>query len=452
MNNFSSINDEEEERLKINDGSGNNFKIYGNQEYISSDKNLCLIKFLFVIFLIIAFILFFSELNRYKNIPENKSNRIWKKGRKYIDICLKGLLINKIEKLPDNNIPLISVVIPVYNANTTIISSIRSIQNQNFINYEIILVNDFSNDNSLEIIKKLKKEDSRIKILNNNRNMGTLYSRCVGALSAKGKYIFALDNDDMFFVDNILSKIYQVAEEDNYDIVGFKSIFATNYNATIEEMKDGGFYNHQHNLILHQPELGLFPISRNGSFARNDFSIWAKCIKTEIYQKAINAMGVKRYSSHVTWAEDTSMVFIIFNIAQSFKFIRKYGIFHLETYFCASFTLSNHKKTYGEIFLMNIIFDFSKNNSDKNYAAYQAIDSTKREFFNVRYSKRNSNFLKYVINKIYDSKYISEKNKNLVREIYSKLKYYNQTERDEYMKNQTGANISNINESSNYNN
>ena len=200
-------------------------------------------------------------------------------------------------------------------------------------------------------------------------------------------------------------------------------------------MKDGGFYNHKHNLIVHQPELGLYPISRNNVFQRNDFNIWAKCIKTQIYQKAINAMGVKRYSINVSWAEDTSMIFIIFNIAQSFKFVRKYGLFHLETYFCASFTQSVHKKTYGEIFLMDIVFEFSKNNTDKNYAAFQALDSIKRDFFNVRYSKRNSIYLKNVIKKILGNELISEENKKKIREKFSKLKYYNQIEHDEYIKN-----------------
>ena len=215
------------------------------------------------------------------------------------------------------------MIIPVYNANKTITASIRSIQNQKMSNFEIILVNDFSQDNSLEIIKNLQKEDPRIKIINNEKNMGTLYSRCVGTLSAKGKYIFALDNDDMFFVDDVFQTIYEVAEENEYDIVGFKFINAPKYNASLEEMKEGGFYNHPHNLIVHQPELGLFPISRFGFYQRNDFNIWAKCIKTEIYQKAVKAMGKKKYSNNVSWAEDTSMIFIIFNIAESYKFVRK---------------------------------------------------------------------------------------------------------------------------------
>jgi len=170
----------------------------------------------------------------------------------------------------------------------------------------------------------------------------------------------------------------------------------------MKEMKNGGFYFHRHNLILHQPRLGLFPIQRFGKFQRNDFPIWTKCIKKNIYQKAINAMGKERYSNFMSWAEDTSMVFTIFNMAESFIFVRKIGLFHLEAPHCSSFTQSHDQKTFGEIFLTNVVFDFSKNNTDKNYAAYQAIDSTKRSFFNVTNNEKNKNFLKSVLIKIYE--------------------------------------------------
>ena len=432
---------EEEENLKTYDNFENNFKIYKNQKNILNTYYY-LIKYLLVFSLILAIIIFFSELNKLIIIAENNNIRIWKKGRLYLDNCLKGLLINKIEKFPENNIPLISIVMPILNVDDIIISSIRSIQNQKFSNFEIILINDFSEDNDFELLENLKIEDSRIKIINNEKTMGTLYSRCIGVLSAKGKYIFALDNNDLFFVDDILQKIYEIAEENDFDIVEFKSVISKKYNASIEEMKDGGLYNHPHNLIIHQPELGLFPISRFGSYIRNDLTIREKCIKTEVYKKAINELGVKKYSKKVIWADDASIIFVIFNIAQSFKYVRKYGIFHLETNYNSN-KLTFHKKTYGEIFLIDIVFEFLKNNSDKNYAVYQALDSAQKTFFNVRYSKKNSIFLKSVIKKILSCQYITEENKKKLRKFFDNLKYFNQTEKDEYMKTQKEYNINN---------
>ena len=54
---------------------------------------------------------------------------------------------------------------------------------------EILLIDDYSSDNSLNIIEKCQKEDKRIKIIKNNKNRGSLFSRSLGVLNSKGKYI-----------------------------------------------------------------------------------------------------------------------------------------------------------------------------------------------------------------------------------------------------------------------
>ena len=66
----------------------------------------------------------------------------------------------------------------------------------------VILINDHSRDNSLNVILEIQKEDPRIKIINNEKNLGILYSRSKAVLEAKGKYILNLDNDD-FFLDEV---------------------------------------------------------------------------------------------------------------------------------------------------------------------------------------------------------------------------------------------------------
>ena len=77
-------------------------------------------------------------------------------------------------------------------------SVIRSIQNQNMKEIEIIIINDFSKDNSAQVISEMQKEDQRIKLINNKKNLGILHSRAIGILQAKGKYILNLDHDDLF--------------------------------------------------------------------------------------------------------------------------------------------------------------------------------------------------------------------------------------------------------------
>ena len=100
------------------------------------------------------------------------------------------LINNKIPKIINFSKTVeVSTIIPIYNSQNYISRAIKSIQNQNIIDLEIMLVNDFSFDITSYIINRLKKKDQRITIINNKRHMGTLYSRSIGVLFSKGKYI-----------------------------------------------------------------------------------------------------------------------------------------------------------------------------------------------------------------------------------------------------------------------
>jgi cellulose synthase/poly-beta-1,6-N-acetylglucosamine synthase-like glycosyltransferase len=148
-------------------------------------------------------------------LTDKNKEKTLKKGRKYLDKCLNfpNYHLYKFIKQPK-----VSVIIPLYNCQETIIPAIRSIQYQNMTQIEIILINDFSSDNTSYIVENLQKNDHRIKIINNIRNMGTLYSRCVGALASQGEYIFNLDNDDMYFNHNLFDSIYTIGKNENLDI------------------------------------------------------------------------------------------------------------------------------------------------------------------------------------------------------------------------------------------
>ena len=130
---------------------------------------------------------------------------------KYIEYSKNGKLFRKINLTNINN-PRISIVISLYNREQYIKSAIRSVQNQNFSDIEIIIVDDFSTDNSTKYVKEYQKHDPRIVLLQNKENMGTLYSKSIGVLYAKGQYIHSLDSDDMFCNPFYLSLIKQLKE------------------------------------------------------------------------------------------------------------------------------------------------------------------------------------------------------------------------------------------------
>ena len=157
---------------------------------------LLIISFILIILFIIYNIFKKSIIFKNKKFINKNINLILNNINKNIILCQKGILTNDILKSYSN--PLITVIIPIYNSEKTIKSAIRSVQNQNFRDLEILLIDDFSKDNSLSIIKELKNEDSRIKIIKNKVNRGPLFSKSLAVLNSRGKYTILLDSDDLF--------------------------------------------------------------------------------------------------------------------------------------------------------------------------------------------------------------------------------------------------------------
>lgn len=97
---------------------------------------------------------------------------------------------------------LVSIIIPIYNAEKYIQHCISSVLVQTYTNIEIILVNDGSTDNSLNICQKLQKQDKRIKIIN-QENKGASIARLEGIKQSKGEYLSFVDSDDFIEPDYI---------------------------------------------------------------------------------------------------------------------------------------------------------------------------------------------------------------------------------------------------------
>lgn len=105
----------------------------------------------------------------------------------------------------------ISVVIPMYNAEKTILNVLDSVQNQTFLPHEIVIVNDGSTDRSLQIVQKYKEENKKIPIqLIDKKNGGVSSARNLGMKAAQGDWIALLDSDDVWHMDKlqIMSKYF----------------------------------------------------------------------------------------------------------------------------------------------------------------------------------------------------------------------------------------------------
>lgn len=117
------------------------------------------------------------------------------------------------EKIYDE---LISIVIPVYNAAPFLKRTLECIQGQTFKNWELLLIDDASTDNSVEIVKQWileqKNENKYVYLLQNERNLGPAYSRNRGILAARGRYLVYLDADDYWDISK-LEKQYRFMKE-----------------------------------------------------------------------------------------------------------------------------------------------------------------------------------------------------------------------------------------------
>ena len=111
---------------------------------------------------------------------------------------------------------LVSIVVPVYNSEKFIKETVETVRAQDYQNWELLLVNDCSTDNSKDEIKKYEKEDSRIRLIDLKENSGAAIARNTGMKEAKGKYIAFLDADDLW-KNTKLKKQIEFMQKNDYE-------------------------------------------------------------------------------------------------------------------------------------------------------------------------------------------------------------------------------------------
>ena len=109
---------------------------------------------------------------------------------------------------------LVSIIMPSYNSVKFIPTTIESVLNQTYQNWEMIIVDDMSSDNSNDIINDFIQQDSRIKLIKLDKNSGPAIARNRAIKEAKGRYIAFLDSDDLWTPDKLSKQISFMQEHD----------------------------------------------------------------------------------------------------------------------------------------------------------------------------------------------------------------------------------------------
>lgn len=158
---------------------------------------------------------------------------------------------------------------PAYNAEDTIFHSIKSILNQSYNKFELIIIDDSSNDNTVKIISEF--QDRRIKLLRNKSNLGVSYSRNKGIKSAKGIVIGFCDSDDEWLSTKLEC---QLNELNSFDIV------CSNYTLYKNETSKKIIYDKEFILYSDMLKFNLIP---------NSSAIYNAGKLGKVYQKNIGA-------------------------------------------------------------------------------------------------------------------------------------------------------------------
>ena len=236
----------------------------------------------------------------------------------YFKLCDSKKLLDETKYKRIKN-PKITAIIAYYNKNKfNLYLPLRSIQNQSFKDIEIIFVDDGSSQNKINEIIEEMKYDNRIILLTHKENKGTLMSRVDGVRYASGEYIILLDQDDMYYDNLVLEKLYKKAKELNSDLIQFATLeYRNNQKSNILGVQT------PKNKFITQPELRTTFLNRLGENRLGKCStrmVWDKFIRRTVYLEAIDDLGDEYLNHRVFLYEDTIMMFELSQVAHSYYF------------------------------------------------------------------------------------------------------------------------------------
>lgn len=273
----------------------------------------------------------------------------------YLNLCSKKFQNKKNIHIKKNN-PKISVISPLFNRERYLKRFLNSIRYQNFGDIEIILIDDYSTDNTVKLIKELIKYDKRIILLKNQKTKGTFISRNIGTLYSKGKYLILPDPDDIIS-KNILLISYKYAEKYFYEMIkfnlyiGYKQLHFENYS------KNKG------NSEIYQPELKMHLFYGNNELQVIDSNLTNKFIKRELYLRALNIMKNYYLNKYIIYMEDAMINFILYRTSKSLYFMKNIGYYyikHSQSITNNELNISLLRIKFGFIYL-KLLLEYSKN-------------------------------------------------------------------------------------------
>jgi glycosyltransferase involved in cell wall biosynthesis len=338
-----------------------------------------------------------------------------------------NIIIEENNKFKKCNNPDITIIITIYNQGHCLHRGLRSVQNQSLKNLEIIIIDDCSEDNSVDIIKKYQEEDERIILISHNMNEGEIKSRTDGIRKAKGKYITIIDGDDALIHENILKNSLYIAQKAKLDVVEFHAGFFV--NGTMREI----IYNYSKiniSNIIYQPELRTkFVFQKNKNCFLQNRVIWAKLIKKELFEDVLVYLGDDIVDDYNNEAEDTLMLVGIFHLAKSYYIMKEIGYYysygekknlspHKPNRICKS---NNKLKKMGWYKYLKFLVDKNiSNEKEKMMTYYEFLLINNKEILKMKLDNRHYKLMFYVFDKILKFDNLNKTQKKYIEVIKNK--------------------------------
>lgn len=194
--------------------------------------------------------------------------------------------------------PKISIIMPLFNAAMHVEKSVQSFLKQSLTDIELIIINDFSTDESLELVK-LYLKDKRIRLINNEKNLGVFASRNIGVFAANAKLILFMDADDCLH-ERACEIAFKL--QDKADILCFEAL--------VNRKKAKAFYKFKDDKLYQRDEFLTF-LSSKKHFIN---SVWAKLFKKELITQALALID---YKQRLNYSEDLLFCYLNFFFAKS---------------------------------------------------------------------------------------------------------------------------------------
>lgn len=155
-------------------------------------------------------------------------------------------------------IKFISIIMPVWNDERFILDSIQSVLNQTFKNFELIIINDASTDNSLRLIQEKANLDKRIKVLSLKKNLGMANALNEAIKYSKGEYIARMDSDDLMYENRIEEQVKYMNNNEDVEVLSclgtYLGVNGNNFGVTSTEIINHQSFKH---LIRNNKPIGL---------------------------------------------------------------------------------------------------------------------------------------------------------------------------------------------------